>query len=577
LSTPINVLIVDDSPSDTQLVLHELKRSGFAPTFERVDSQAATAAALDRGGWHVVIADYHLPGWSGLSALKMVREREMTTPFIVVSGTIGEETAVEAMRAGAHDYVLKDNLARLGPAVTREMADAQVRRERHQALATLSDMARKSTFLAEASRRLGGSLNYDETLEEAARVAIPELCQWCVITVAGDGPERLRAIVAHVDPALQALAREHVARFPPDRRIEGGATRAIKSAARVSTTPESALCTTAGRDEDVRLVSVLGHRDGLSVPLVAHGRTAGAMTLVRTEKDFSPEEAGFAVELAQRAATALDNALLYRQAREAVKARDEFLLVASHELNTPLATLTLRLNELPDSALGGAPPVAPVPAPEKKPGLTNSLPAARRQVQNLARLVGNLLDVSRITAQRLVLSITEMDLVAAFRDVIEQLGPELQRAKCEVRLVAPETLVGRWDALRISQIATNLISNALKYGAGKPIDVILEQIGEGPDVVARMTVCDRGIGISSEDIGRIFELFERSGAAKDFGGLGLGLYITRQVVEAHGGSIRVTSKPDAGAVFVVDLPLRAQRDDAHRRPERAASAPKAAG
>jgi signal transduction histidine kinase/DNA-binding NarL/FixJ family response regulator len=561
LSTPINVLIVDDSPSDTELVMHELKRSGFTPNFERVDSQTATAAALDRGGWHVVIADYHLPGWSGLSALRMVRDRDLTIPFIVVSGTIGEETAVEAMRAGAHDYVLKDNLARLGPAVTREMADAQVRRERHQALATLSEMARKSTFLAEASRRLGGSLNYDDTLEEAARVAIPEFADWCVVTVTGDQPDRGRAVVAHVDPALQALARQHLASYSLDRRIDGGAVRAIKSATRVSTTPETALCTSAPREEEARLIAALGHHEGLAVPLVAHGRTAGAMTLVRTSRSFSPEEVSFAMELAQRAAAALDNALLYRQAREAVKARDEFLLVASHELNTPLATLTLRLNELPDGALGGVTP----PPPEKRPAaLANSLPAARRQVQNLARMVGNLLDVSRITAQRLVLSITEMDLVAAFRDVIEQLGPELQRAKCEVHFSAPDSLVGRWDALRISQIATNLLSNALKYGAGKPIDVRLELVGEGPGGLARMTVSDHGIGISSEDIGRIFELFERSGAAKDFGGLGLGLYITRQVVEAHGGTIRVTSKPDQGAVFVVELPLRTQRDDSRR-------------
>jgi signal transduction histidine kinase len=224
--------------------------------------------------------------------------------------------------------------------------------------------------------------------------------------------------------------------------------------------------------------------------------------------------------------------------------------------------LTLRLNELPDSALGGA----AAGAPERRPlALANSLPAARRQVQNLARLVGNLLDVSRITAQRLVLSITEMDLVIAFRDVIEQLGPELQRAKCEVRFSAPESLVGRWDALRISQIATNLLTNAFKYGAGKPIDVTLEAVGEGAEAMARMSVSDRGIGISSEDVGRIFELFERSGAAKDFGGLGLGLYITRQVVEAHGGTIRVISKPDQGAVFVVDLPLRTQRDEARTR------------
>ena len=185
MPTPLHVLIVDDSPTDAELVLHELRRSGYEPTFERVETQAATAEALNRGGWNLMIADYHLPGWSGLAALKMVNERQLSLPFIVVSGTIGEETAVEAMRAGAHDYVLKDNLARLGPAVTREMADAQVRRERHQALSALSEIARKSALLAEASRKLGASLNYEDTLLEAARVAIPDLADWCVVTLLG--------------------------------------------------------------------------------------------------------------------------------------------------------------------------------------------------------------------------------------------------------------------------------------------------------------------------------------------------------------------------------------------------------
>jgi signal transduction histidine kinase/FixJ family two-component response regulator len=547
LPTPLNVLIVDDSPSDTDLVLHELRRGGYDPVFQRVDTQEATAQALARGGWQVIIADYHLPGWSGLNALKLMQDLDMNLPFIVVSGTIGEETAVEAMRAGAHDYVLKDNLARLGPAVTREMDDARVRRERHQAVTALGHMARKSAFLAEASRRLGESLNFEETLEQAARVGIPQLADWCVITILGETSERARAVIAHALPDRQDLARAHLVKSPPERRSDAGAARVIKTGQGGPTTAETVLVTTGPREKDLQLVQSLGYTAGLCLPLVAHGRTSGAMTLVRADRGFTPEDVNFAEELAERAAAALDNAMLYRQAREAIRARDEFLLVASHELNTPLATLTLRLNDLPDNAL------MPGPAGDRRAALVASgLPAARRQVQSLARLVSNLLDVSRITARRLVLSLADMDLVATMRDVMEQLAPDLARAKCEIRMTAPESLIGCWDALRITQIGTNLISNALKYGAGMPIDVSIERI----DDRAVLTVCDRGIGISAEDISRIFELFERSGAAKHFGGLGLGLYITRQVVEAHGGTISVTSKPAEGAVFVVNLPMR---------------------
>jgi signal transduction histidine kinase/FixJ family two-component response regulator len=560
LPTPLHVLIVDDSPSDTDLVLHELRRSGYDPIFERVDTQEATAAALGRGGWNVIIADYHLPGWSGVSALRLMRDLELNIPFIVVSGTIGEEMAVEAMRAGAHDYVLKDNLARLGPAVIREMDDARVRRERHQAITALGLMARKSAFLAEASRRLGESLNFEETLEQAARVAIPELADWCVITMLGDTAERSRAVIAHGDAKLQEAARAHLAQFAPERRSDMGAARVIKTGEGGSVSAEAALVTTGPREQDRALVETLGYSAGLCLPLVAHGRTSGALTFVRATRGFSADEIEFAEELTERAAAALDNAMLYRQAREAIKARDEFLLVASHELNTPLATLTLRLNDLPDNAL--APSAAALANDRRAALIASGLPAARRQVQSLSRLVSNLLDVSRITARRLVLSVAEIDLVATVRDVLEQLAPELARAKCDVHLTAPETLIGNWDALRISQIVTNLVSNAFKYGAGMPIDVTIEPEGDR----ITLTVCDRGIGIAPEDVGRIFELFERSGAAKHFGGLGLGLYITRQVVEAHGGTISVASKPSEGAVFVVNLPRRTQVADPYGGP-----------
>ena len=148
----------------------------------------------------MVISDYQLPGWSGLSALRMLQERNIDAPFIIVSGAIGEETAVDTMKAGAHDYVLKDNLVRLGPAVERELREAQVRRERRQALAALQELASRSALLAEASRKLAVSLNYDETLAAASRVAVPEVADWCLLTVLEERPRRLRAELCHSRP-----------------------------------------------------------------------------------------------------------------------------------------------------------------------------------------------------------------------------------------------------------------------------------------------------------------------------------------------------------------------------------------
>ncbi len=136
--TPLCVLIVEDSADDAILVIHELRRAGYDVTSERVQTAAEMEAALDRDDpWDVVISDFSLPGFSGLDALLLLRERALDLPFVLVSGQIGEETAVEAMRAGAHDYVMKDNLARLAPAVERELREAENRRKRHRAEETL--------------------------------------------------------------------------------------------------------------------------------------------------------------------------------------------------------------------------------------------------------------------------------------------------------------------------------------------------------------------------------------------------------------------------------------------------------
>jgi signal transduction histidine kinase/DNA-binding NarL/FixJ family response regulator len=539
----LRVLIVEDSPADAELVLLELRRAHFAAEATRVDTATALARALDQQSWDVVIADYQLPGWSGLSALGMVQERGIDGPFIIVSGAIGEETAVDTMMAGAHDYVLKDNLVRLGPAVERELREAQVRRERKQALAALQELASRSALLAEASRKLAASLNYDETLAAASRVAVPEVADWCLLTVLDERPRPLRAELRHPDAGREAQARLHLQRHPLDPRAEAGPAQVIRSGEPAWTRRETVLVTNDPA-ADNELLSGLGYCSGLCVPLVTHGAAIGALTLVRAApgRELRPEDMEFAQELATRMAMAIDSARLYRQAREAIRARDEFLSVASHELNTPLATLTLQLDE----ALG------PGPAGGAVMSRTAGIVRARRQLDRLSRLVANLLDISRVTAQRLQLELATVDLTAAAKDVAEQMAPELARMACPLRLKVNDPVLGRWDAMRVTQIITNLVSNACKYGAGKPIEVAVESSGDR----ARLTVRDQGIGIAPADTERIFECFERAVSARHYGGLGLGLYITRQVVEAHGGSIGVSSEPGAGSTFVVELPLQ---------------------
>jgi signal transduction histidine kinase len=172
----------------------------------------------------------------------------------------------------------------------------------------------------------------------------------------------------------------------------------------------------------------------------------------------------------------------------------------------------------------------------------------------MARLVEELLDVSRIAAGRLRLEREEVDLTAVVREMVGRFSDAAHQVHSPIRLEAPERLVGTWDRLRIEQVLENLLGNAVKYGRGQPIDVRVEGAGEG----ARVVVKDQGVGIAPADQARIFERFERAVPSQHYGGLGLGLWIVRQIVEAHGGRIRVSSSPSQGAEFTVDLPLRGQ-------------------
>jgi signal transduction histidine kinase len=241
------------------------------------------------------------------------------------------------------------------------------------------------------------------------------------------------------------------------------------------------------------------------------------------------------------------------RAEAAVAIRDEFISVASHELRTPLTPLSLKLQvlrrELAAQAAGGSTARS-----------LSHVEMAQRQVEKLMNLVDDLLDVSRIEAGRLELHSQRVDVAALVREVVERFLPQATRVGCALTLEAPPSLVGGVDPLRFEQVLDNLLSNALKYGAGKPVRVRLEVLGEW----LRLTVRDEGIGISPGALERIFHRFERAVSDRHYGGLGLGLYITRRIVESCGGTVVADSVPGQGATFTVELPLEEGISDKDR-------------
>jgi signal transduction histidine kinase len=220
--------------------------------------------------------------------------------------------------------------------------------------------------------------------------------------------------------------------------------------------------------------------------------------------------------------------------------RDEFIGIASHELFTPVTSVVVAIRGLRKLFTG----------PEGDPS-TRLLRGAERQIERLSRLVRQLLDVTRIDGGRLTLSREEVDLCDVARDVTERLAHELERDQIAIELLLPQPVRGRWDRDRLDQVVTNLLTNAIKFGESKPITLTVRAMSPG----AVLEVADQGIGIAADRHTMVFERFQRAVSAHHFAGLGLGLFITKQIVEEHGGRVRLESEVGVGSKFSVELPL----------------------
>jgi signal transduction histidine kinase len=239
---------------------------------------------------------------------------------------------------------------------------------------------------------------------------------------------------------------------------------------------------------------------------------------------------------------------LSNQLQDAVRARDEFLSIASHELKTPLTTLKLQVDSMGLAARGRGRWAA-------VPDLSRKLGVAQRQVNRLSSLIYELLDTSRITSGHMTLTLEDdVDFSHVIRESVARFKDELARASCEVHVHGTEEpILGRWDELRLDQVLSNFVSNALKYGAGKPIEIEVE----ADESSAQLTVSDHGIGIPYDKQGVIFSRFERAVPQHQYGGFGLGLWIVREIALAMRGQVSVSSKPGEGASFRFVVPRHA--------------------
>lgn len=406
-------------------------------------------------------------------------------------------------------------------------------------------------LLAEAGATIAVSLDHRTILSSLARLIVPRLADWCTLDLVGDDGHLARAAYAHADAAKEPLLREMGERYPPAATEPSPILAALRdgSPKLIAEVSDGDLAALTRDDEHLRLVRALGLDSGIVLPIQARGRTLGVLSLVRVgTRRFRATDLPPVEELTRRCALALDNARLYAQAQEAVRLRDQFVAIASHELRTPVTSIRGYAQLLERQAAQG------------------TLDAARAgrhaghivaQASRLGALIGDLLDASRFQQGRLDLNLEACDLTALAGEVLAAFRTAPERTpRHSFRLVAPGPVVGQWDRARLDQVLTNLVSNALKYSPeGGEVCV---EVRAMPDDRADLLVRDQGIGIPPEEQPQLFQPFARGASSHgQIGGTGLGLYIVRQILEGHGGTIAVASVPGHGTTFSASLPLAA--------------------
>jgi PAS domain S-box-containing protein len=360
-------------------------------------------------------------------------------------------------------------------------------------------LLRRALFLADATRLLS-SLEVELALDNVAHVAVPFMGDGCAIDLLADGQPR-RLIVL----------RDHDASLNPE----------INSAVM------------AGHPT----IYWMGARSCMGVPLVVKDAVVGSMTFIGSPMHrYREAELKFAETLANRAALAVENAHLYRKAQEALKARDEFLTIAAHEIRGPITSIHLAVQGLQKGKISAA-------------AQAKLFEIIEHEDRRLSHFVDELLDLGKIQSGQNYFNFEEVDLGDVVREAVTSLGSELTRSGSAFSIITEGRPVGQWDRYGLTQVATNLLSNAIKFGDGKPIAVtVREQQGH-----TTFEVKDHGIGMGPETIDRLFKPFERGVSVRNYGGLGLGLFIVHTIVDGMGGSVKVESKPKEGSTFTVEL------------------------
>jgi PAS domain S-box-containing protein len=400
-------------------------------------------------------------------------------------------------------------------------------------------------LLSEASRVLASTLDYENTLESVARLAVGDLAEWCGVDLVQAGGAVRQVVVAHVDEEKIVWARELNKRYPPDYSGPAGVGQVIRTG-QPAIYPEisDAMLVAAARDEQhLAIMRELQIKSALIVPMIARGRTLGALTLIgRKGRRYGDADLALAMEIATRAAIAIDNAQLYRTALAASEAKSAFLATMSHELRTPLNAIIGYQSLLKEGIDGPL-----------NPSQLGQLSRIRTSADHLLGLIDEILTFSRVEAAKEVVRLQDEDLRALVEETVTMVRPLAEHKGLTLVAEYPDGSL-MTDGGKLRQILLNLLSNAVKFTDKGQVTLRGRRDGNG----AEFYISDTGIGIAPENLQRIFEPFwqvEQS-STRRAGGTGLGLTVSRSLARLLGGDISVESTPAVGSTFTVTLPAQ---------------------
>ncbi len=517
---PLRVLIVEDSEDDAELLLYELERHGYDPISERVDTPVAMNAALHTQQWDIVIADYTLPNFSAPAALKLLKEKALDLPFIIVSGTIGEDIAVAAMKAGAHDYLMKGTLARLAPAVERELREASERRQRRVAEQTVRQNEERFRLLIENALDIITILGTDGLI----RYESPS-----VEKVLGYKPEE--------------LVGKNILEYIHSQDLEN----VLNILNQVMQNPKVALSIEfrfLHQDGSWRILEAVGQKFMDSVVGRGSNLPQEISSIVINSRDITE----------RKRAEEMRHAL--EKERELSEGRFKFVSMMSHEFRNPLTTIIMSselLKNFRDRI-----------TQEQTSRCLNQIEIAAKE---MTQLLDDILSITKVEVGKLAFNPQPLDLEEFCRNLVEGMRITSGDKYRLSFIIRGECYLGYMDENLLRHILRNLLSNAIKYSPqGGNVVFEVDVSCEKEEVI--FTIQDNGIGIPPEDQQKLFESFHRGRNVNTIPGTGLGLCIVKKYVDLHGGKIAMKSDVGVGTTFTVILPLNSHTFIEKQRTER---------